>query len=181
MAYGQAAHVWAQKNNSHGFEFLYEPTPGCGVDQWDVLHAISQLNLGAGFFGHNTGYEPGIGPWLTQTVSFGNNLGGYVFRGSPGFGLYDLRLHNVLSSADNVRGIYLDTYGDAHLISQPWIELTGTQGGYPQGSANTPSVASNTGHCLEVTANNGKSPILRGVCTGIAPGRGWSSIARTPA
>ena len=174
MAYGQVAHVWAQKNNSHGFEFLYEGLPGCGVDQWDILHAISQLNLGAGFFGHNTAYQPGIGPWLTQTVSFGNNQGGYVFQGTPGHGIHDLRLHTTISSADNVHGIYLDTYGNAHLISEPWIESTGTLGDLPQGTAGTPSVASQTGHCLEITANNDRSVSVVG---GLYWNCSWSGLA----
>ena len=47
----------------------------------------------------------GIGPFLWNTTSFGNNQGGYVFTGSPGHPIHDLRFHQVLSSADNVAGI----------------------------------------------------------------------------
>ena len=174
MAMSHVSQVWAQKNNSHGFEFLYEAAPGCGVDQWEIIQAMSQLNLGAGFFGRNTAVQPGIGPFLTQVESFGNNLGGYVFQGTPGHSINDLRLHNVLSSADNVHGIYLDTYGDAHLISQPWIELVGRLGNLAMGFNNTPSTASNTGHCLEVTANNGRSIAITG---GLYWNCSWSGVA----
>jgi hypothetical protein len=174
MAMSHVSQAWAQKNNSHGFEFLYEGAPGCGVDQWEIIQAMSQLNLGAGYFGHNTSVLPGIGPFLTQVESFGNNLGGYVFIGTPGHSINDLRLHNVLSSADNVYGIYLDTYGDSHLISQPWIELTGAAGGFPLGFNNIASVASNTGHCLEVTANNGRSVSITG---GLYWNCSWSGVA----
>ena len=99
------------ENNSHGFEFLYEAEPGCGVDQWDLLHAVSLLNVGYGFFGNNTTYAFGLGPFMWNTSSFGNAQGGYVFLGSPGHPINDIRIHNALSSADNGAAIYLDTYG----------------------------------------------------------------------
>ena len=173
MAYANIAHVQALKNNSHGFEFLYEGPPGCGVDQWDILHASSTLNMGAGFFGHNVAYDIGIGPFFWNTTSFGNNQGGYVFLGSPGHPIHDLRFHNVLSSADNVRGIYLDTYGGSHLISNPWIELTGL-GGWPIGFDNTTSVSSNTGHCLGVTQNQTTGVTITG---GLYWNCAWSGVA----
>jgi hypothetical protein len=173
MAYAQMAHVMAQKNNSHGFEFVYEAAPGCGVDQWDIIHANSTLNMGAGFFGNNTVYPFGLGPWLTQTVTFGNNQGGYVFLGSPGNPINDLRFHNNLSSADNVAGIYLDTYGGSHIISNPWIEYTGSLAGFPIGFNNTTSVKSNSGHCLGVSIHNGATSIVGGLYWNCS----WSGIA----
>lgn len=173
MAYGQAAHVWAQKNNSHGFEFLYETTPGCGVDQWDILHAISQLNVGAGFYGNNTAYAFGLGPWITQSVTFANNLGGYVFQGSAGHPINDIRLASTVSSGDNVAGISLDTFGGSHVITEPWIELVGVLGGFALGTANTPNTASHTGHCLNITSNNGATTITGGVYWSCS----WSGLA----
>lgn len=173
MAYAQISNVVAQKNNSHGFEFIYEDTPGCGVNQWDIFHASSSLNKGSGFFGQNTTYPFGLGPWLTQTVSFGNNQGGYVFLGSPGNPINDLRFHNNLSSADNVAGIYLDTYGSSHIISEPWIEYTGSLAGFPIGFDNTTSVVSNTGHCLGITANNTATHVTGGLYWNCS----WSGIA----
>jgi hypothetical protein len=163
MAYGVAQQVVAQKNNSHGFEFVYETTPGCGVDQWDLLHPNATLNVGYGFFGHNTAYAFGLGPFIWNATSFGNNLGGYFFQGSTGHPINDVRLHNVLSSADNGAGIYLDTYGGSHLILNPWIEYTGSLAGFPIGFDNTTSVARNTGHCLAVTPNNGATTITGGL------------------
>ena len=174
VAYSQAAHVWSVVNNSHGFEFMYEAEPGCGVQQWDILHALSQLNKGGGFWGYNTAGTGAIGPWLTQTVSFANDLGGYVFQGSPGHGIMDLRFHNILSSADNRKGLYLDTYGHGHLVSEPWIELTGHLAGYPLGSDGTISVASHTGHCLEVTSSNDFGVAITG---GLYWSCSWSGLA----
>jgi hypothetical protein len=175
VSYAQAAHLWAMRNNAHGFEFLYEVGPDCaGSLQWDIFQAISQLNLGAGFYGANTAAPNGIGPWLTQSVSFGNNQGGYVLQGSSGHPINDLRLQGILSSADNVHGVYLDTYGTGHMVSDAWIELTGNLGGFPQGSAGTASVASGTGHCLEVTANNVQSVTVTG---GLYWNCAWSGLA----
>ena len=172
VAYSQAAHVWANNNESHGFEFLYESA--CGTSQWDILHAISQLNKGVGFTGVNTLATVGIGPWLTQTVSFGNNAGGYVFQGTAGHGLYDLRLQGVLSSADNVTGILLETYGMGHLVTSPWIELTGVLAGFPIGADLATSVASNTGHCLEAPVNNMPGLTIVG---GLYWNCAWSGVA----
>ena len=172
MSYGLASQVVAQKNNSHGFEFVYEPEPGCGVDQWDLLHAVSLLNMGMGFYGNNTSYAFGLGPFLWNTSSFGNAQGGYVFQGSAGHPINDVRLHNVLSSADNGMGIYLDTYGGSHIIVNPWIEYAGVLAGYPVGFNNTPSVASNTGHCLALTQSNGATTITGGIYWNCA----WSGV-----
>ena len=163
VAYGMASQVLAQHNNSHGFEFVYETDPGCGVDQWDLLHPVSLLNYGAGFYGNNTVYAFGLGPFIWNASSFGNNQGGYIFQGSPGHPINDIRLHNVLSSADNGMGIYLNTYGGAHLILNPWIEYAGSLAGFPIGFNNITSVQSNTGHCLAVTVNNGATTITGGM------------------
>jgi hypothetical protein len=173
MSYGFASQVVAQKNNSHGFEFLYEAEPGCGVDQWDLLHAVSLLNVGVGFYGNNTTYAFGLGPFLWNTSSFGNAQGGYIFLGSPGHPINDIRMHNALSSADNVGAIYLDTYGGSHIIANPWIEYAGSLAGFPIGFNNTTSVKSNTGHCLALTVNNGAVTITGGMYWNCA----WSGAA----
>lgn len=173
MAYGIIQQAVAQKNNSHGWEFVYETAPGCGVDQWDLLHVNATLNVGIGFYGHNTAYAFGLGPFFWNATSFGNAQGGYIFQGSAGHPINDLRLHNVLSSADNVGGIFLDTYGGSHIITNPWIEYSGSLAGFPVGFDNTTSVASNTGHCLAVTANNGATTITGGLYWNCA----WSGVA----
>lgn len=172
VSFAWGTQLESDSNNWHGFEFIYMAV--AGAVQWDITVSASQLNKGIGWAGFNTLAPIGIGPFLNQTTSFGNNQGGYVFQGLPGSGIHDLRLHNVLSSADNVAGIYLDTYGGGHLISEPWVEMTGTQSGIPQGSAGTPSVASNTGHCLGVTANHGVGVAITG---GLYWSCAWSGVA----
>lgn len=174
MAYGMIFQTVAQKNNSHGWEFVYEGEPGCGVDQWDLLHVNATLNKGVGFYGNNTVYAFGLGPFMWNATSFGNNLGGYVFIGTPGHPINDIRLHNVLSSADNgIGAIYLDTYGGAHIISEPWIEYAGVLGGLPIGFDNATNVQSNTGHCLALTGNNSTTTITGGLYWNCA----WSGAA----
>jgi hypothetical protein len=166
-SYGWGSHLRAQQNDSHGFEFTYGAA--CGTAQWDIGHSLSQLNKGTGFAGVNTASPNGIGPWLTQTVSFGNEFGGYSFDGSAGHPINDLRLSGVISSGDNRGGIFLDTYGTGHLLTDPWVELAGQLAGLPQGSAGTASVASGTGHGLRVTSNTLTSGVT------ITGGRYWNN------
>ena len=104
VAYGYLGQVVAQKNNSHGFEFVYETDPGCGVDQWDVVQGVSLLNYGAGFYGLNTVYAFGLARFCGIRAVLAIMPGGYIFQGTPGYPINDIRLHNVLSSADNVHG-----------------------------------------------------------------------------
>ncbi len=172
IAYGSGENLQANNNNNNGFEFIYPAA--CGVVQWDIGHSIAQLNKGAGFTGLNTARADAIGPWLTETVSFANNQGGYVFQSTAGHALYDVRLKSVLSSSDNVAGIYLNTYGAAHLISDPWVEYVGELGGFPLGTDGTPSVASHTGHCLGLSANNQPGIAITG---GLYWNCAWSGVA----
>lgn len=152
IAYGSATNLTASLNNSHGFEFLYNGYHG---NQWDVVLCNSQQNHGAGYKG-DVGTNPqGLGPFLTQTTSYLNEQGGYIFLGHADHTLFDIRLNNVLSSYDNLAGIYFDTYGASHIILNPWIEYTGIgfTGGVI-GADLVPIVPSNSGHCLRITPNN---------------------------
>ena len=172
VAYARASQMWADSNNSHGFEFLYEEASG-GITQWDIFEAISQKNLGAGYYGNNTAAPNGIGPWLTQSGSFANNQAGASFNGSPGHPISALRLTNFGSSTDNVVGIYLNTYGGAHTLTTPTVENAGVNGGIPIGAAGVISVASNTGHGLEITANNTYGVLITG---GTFWNNSWSGV-----
>jgi hypothetical protein len=156
IAYGWVSHLQASANNGNGFEFVY-PAATCGSAQWQMHHVLAQLNKGFGFHGLNSESANGIAPFISDATSFGNDLGGYVFQGTVGHPINDLMLLNVLSSADNVYGILLDTYGGSHLIDNPWVELTGQVAGitgFPIGTPSTTSTPSATGHCVTVTANN---------------------------
>lgn len=171
IAYGAATHLTAENNNSHGFEFVYN---GFGGAQWDVAFTLAQANKGAGYVGNVGTFPQGLGPFLTQTTSFLNTQGGYIFSGSPGHTLYDVRLSNVLSSYDNEAGIYLNTYGGSHLIDNPWIEYTGmASAGLLTGADLTPFVGV-PGHCLAVSANNAPGLTITG---GNYINCGWSAVA----
>ena len=170
--YSQAAHVWAMNNDSHGFEFTYDALAG-GVSQWDILHASSQLNKGSGFFGSNTAAANGIGPWITQSLSFANEFGGFSFSGTPEFPISDIRLTHVIASTDNRGGIYLSTGAGAHIITNPQIENAGMNGGMAVGSAGTLSVATNTGHGLAATSNNTYGVMIIG---GLFWNNSWSGV-----
>jgi len=173
VSYAQMAHVWAMNNDSHGFEFLYTAADGGGSQQWHVLNALSQQNLGAGYYGNNTLAANGIGPWLTESISFANNAGGFVFVGSSGHMISAVRLNAIDASTDNVHGVYLDTFGGSHQLVMPSVENVGLNAGIPIGSAGTLSVASNTGHGIEVTANNNYGVMING---GTIWNNSWSGI-----
>jgi hypothetical protein len=173
VAYAQMETAWALRNNSHGFEFLYEALGG-GIMQWEIFHAISQQNLGAGFYGNNTAGANGIGPWLTQSITFANNAGGTVFHGSPGHPISAIRLTNVNTSTDNVVGMYFNTYAGSHTVVMPSVENVGLNAGIPLGFTGTLSVASNTGNGLEATSNNQYGIMING---GTFWNNSWSGVS----
>jgi hypothetical protein len=141
--------------------------------QWDIFNAIAQFNLGAGFYGLNTAGANGIGPWITESLSFANEFGGFSFNGTSGFPVSDIRLLNVISSTDNRGGIYLNTYGGTHILVNPNIENAGLNGGLPMGSTGASSVATHTGHGLEVTVNNLNGVMITG---GTFWNNSWSGL-----
>lgn len=171
IAYASATHLTASLNNSHGFEFVYD---GFGGNQWDVSYSKSENNKGGGFVGNVGTFAQGLGPFLTMTTSFLNTQGGYIFQGSPGHTLFDLRLNNVLSSYDNGAGIFLETYGGSHIIDNPWVEFTGMAGGGLLTGADLTPHVSVPGHCVVIGAHNGPGLTLNG---GNYINCGWSAIA----
>jgi hypothetical protein len=159
VAYGSISHLETSFNNLHGIEFVYGD---CGIMQWQVHHSISTQNKGAGYFGSNTAAANGIGPFLNDAGSFGNDLGGFLFLGSPGHPINDLFLIGAYSSADNNNGIFLDTYGGSHVITNLWSELTGALGGWPVGTDGAIMEPSHTGACVSVTVNNAPGLAITG-------------------
>ena len=61
----------------------------------------------------------------------------------------------------------------SHIIVNPWIEYAGSLAGFPVGFANTPSVKSNTGHCLALSQSNGATTITGGIYWNCS----WSGLA----
>jgi hypothetical protein len=172
VAYAWADHLNATANNSHGIEFVYTDPP-CPV-QWEISHSISQANRGAGWFGHNTATSNGIGPFLNDVGSFGNAFGGYVFQGSAGHPINDVYLHSVWSSQDDRAGIFLDTFGAGHQLTNPWIELTGA-GALNLGWPPTLTTSTHTGHCVAITQSQlaGAVAIVGGTYWNCS----WSGVA----
>ena len=162
------------RNNYNGFEFLYDAAPGGGSQQWDIFNAISQQNGGSGFFGYNAANANGIGPWITQSVSFANQAGGFSFNGTPGFPISDIRLTNVIASTENSTCIYLNTYGGTHILINPNIENAGFSEGIPYGFAGTLSVASHIGDGLALTVNNTSGILITG---GTYWNNSWSGLS----
>jgi hypothetical protein len=159
-AFARANDLKAENNNSHGFEFVYDTT--CSAAQWNVVGSLAQLNKGVGFAGSNTQAANGIGPFFYNSWTFGNDFGGFIFSGTATTPLNDLLFYNIASSADNNYGLWLNTYGVGHIITNPWIELSGRADGFPLGSALTPSVMRNQGDCLALTVNNLGGIIING-------------------
>jgi hypothetical protein len=158
-AFARADNIIAQNNNSHGIEFMYLPSIAC---QWQVYGALSQLNMGAGYYARNATNTHQVGPFLDSPHSFGNALGGYFFQGANASStISDLFLIRPVSSIDNYVGITLDTRGGGHVILSPWVESAGLTDLSVAGWPNTQVIApAGTGYGISLLNNSAGLVIL---------------------
>jgi hypothetical protein len=84
-------------------------------------------------------------------ATFANSGVGMGFLGSVGVPLQGVRVIGGFIGEDGNHEIYMDTYGDQHLIEGVFLELAGTRTTGP--TLSTP--ASGVGSGLTVTSNNG--------------------------
>jgi hypothetical protein len=162
VAYAWGSNLVAEYNNSHGFEFTYTDVNQASTPQWEISYSLAQQNKGIGFGGRNVAAVSGVGPWISHSLTFANDEGGYVFFGTPGYPIHNLRLNEVISSFDNGPGVFLDTYGNSHTVMNAWIEYAGQSQDVPIGWPTTMSVKKNTGDCVTVSSNNGVNIVLVG-------------------
>ena len=119
--------------------------------QWNITNTLSQMNGARGFFYQSQSGPAGmiVGP-LKMCATFANSGVGLGFLGSVGVPIYDARVLGGFYGSDANSAIYVDTYGDQHLIQNCFLERTGRDATGPT----LTTAASGTGSGLEVTANN---------------------------
>lgn len=142
--------VIVQKCQNTGF--LVTNTASDGACQWSFDTCLSQMNGAQGYL-----VQTQAGPsqvtvgTFKNCATFANSGLGMGFLGSVGVPLQGLRIVGGFIGEDGDHEIYMDTYGDQHLIDGVFIELAGTRTTGPTlGTA-----ASNVGCGVTVTANNG--------------------------
>jgi hypothetical protein len=147
--YSVVENVISEQNQSQGFLLLNSSSSGqC---QWSLKHCFAQMNGAEGF---KILASSGPGSFTVGSYddigTFGNTGRGIAFYGLVGVPIGGIRIANSFFRADADSEIYLDTNGSLHRIQNTYTEAAG-------GSATGPTLstpASNTGHGVEITANN---------------------------
>lgn len=143
----------AQKNVNNGIYVRNKNTADATsiACQWNITNTLSQMNGARGFFYQSQSGPAGmiVGP-LKMCATFANSGVGVGFVGSSACKIYDVRILGGFYGSDGNTAVYVDTYGDQHLIQNCFLERTGRDATGPT----LATAASNTGSGLEVTANN---------------------------
>lgn len=143
----------AQQNINNGIYVRNKNTAAATSTacQWNITNTLAQMNGARGFFYQSQSGPSGmiVGP-LKMCATFANSGVGVGFLGSVGVPIYDARVLGGFYGSDANSAIYVDTYGDQHLIQNCFLERTGRDATGPT----LTTAASGTGSGLEVTTNN---------------------------
>lgn len=142
---------------SHGIYMTNTST--YGPAQWHLRNILVQTCAGTGFHFQATNGPAGtiLGEWV-GLKTFANTGGGIKIIGTATCGVNDTRILGGFIGGDNTDELYMDTYGNNHLIQNCFFEYSGASGTGP-GMA-TP--ASNNGSGINITANN-NSILITGI------------------
>lgn len=148
--YGKVSNVTCEYNYNAGFQVTN--TAADGTCQWYFQNCLSQFNDAQGFL-----WQSAAGPaqmligTMENCATYANTAVGCGFVGSAGVPINGVRIDGGFYGDSGNSEIYLDTYGDQHMIANVWAELAGR--GLTGRNFSTP--ASNLGSGIECTANNG--------------------------
>lgn len=137
--------------NNQNIGFYVTNTATDGACQWSFDTCLAQMNGAQGYL-----VQTQAGPaqmtvgTFKNCATFANSGVGMGFLGSAGVPLQGVRILGGFIGEDGNHEIYLDTYGDQHLIDGVFLELAGTRTTGPTLSTS----ASGVGCGLTVTANN---------------------------
>jgi hypothetical protein len=126
-------------------------TPTVGQCQWEFDTVYSQTNGSQGFLVTAVaGPTQLIIGTFRNCVTFANSAHGIAFSGLPNCPIQDVRIYGGIYGENGASSVYLDTYGDQHIIADVFTELSGRRTTGP-----TLSVpATNAGRGFEITPNN---------------------------
>lgn len=155
--------VIVQRCWSDGIKLQNYATPGNdggGALQWNFKGVVSQQNNGHGFLVETVPGSPAItlGDWI-NIAAFANGGSGAAFIGKAAAPIHGIRIRSAFLGQDHNSELYLDTYGDQHNIESFYIELVGQ---YPTGRDGQIPIP-NSGHGIEITANNKTASIRNGL------------------
>lgn len=158
--YGVVDNVESNDNSEHGFyltntNFNSSTNPDrigftdFNAVQWYMSNCLAQTNGLAGFVLQGADYGNGnrpkfgiaLGDW-TGLRTFKNGTQGIVVLGSALVKVNGIRLRNAFIGEDKSAGLFADTYGGLHMISNCFFEIAGQAGGL------------NTADNIHFTANN---------------------------
>lgn len=149
IAYVQDVEIWNCFNDG----FFQTNSAGYGPAQWHLHNVTAQGCNGWGFHvASSLGVGGGLimGDWA-QIRTFANTLGGIGLIGAGvGSGIHDTRITTAFIGGDGNTEVYLDTYGNDHILSDIFVELSGQ--GATGRSLSTP--ASGVGSGFNFSANN---------------------------
>lgn len=153
--YAKVIQCIAQQNYSYGFHITNVGVGG--ACQWSLDQCLSQTNNNHGMFiDSSTGTSGGLSLGeISQFSTFANAGKGIVAIGSAANPINGLRILGGFAGQDADDELYLDTFGGQHKIIGIELELAGTTA--TGRSLTIP--ASNIGHGMSVTANNGRVQI----------------------
>lgn len=132
--------VWSHNNTSHGIQLVSNGTdiPGdtigrVGPTQWYFGgHCITEKNGGTGLLVQALAGSVSQAGFATGTISnvhgFANGAYGFAFIGTAQNKLTGVRVTDCFVGADVNDSLFLDTYGEGHLISGVFAELSQSRG-----------------------------------------------------
>lgn len=147
--WSKISHVTCENNYNIGFAIVCTATDG--TSQWYLQNCLAQFNTTQGYL-----WQAVSGPaqmlvgTMENCATYANTGVGCGFIGLAGVPLNDVRIDGGFYGDSGNSEIYLDTYGDQHMIANAFVELAGT--GLTGRTFSTP--ASNIGNGVECTANN---------------------------
>jgi hypothetical protein len=147
--YSEVANVIVQKCLSEGVRI--RNTAGDGACQWSFDSCLSQMNDARGFLTQSIAGPAQITVGTYKNCATYANTGtGIAFAGSVGVPVQGVRINGGFHGENGNANVYLDTYGDQHMITAVFVELAGR---VATGSTLlTP--ASGIGAGIEITSNN---------------------------
>ena len=147
--YSEVKNCIVQKCLSEGFRVVNTATDG--ACQWSFDSCLSQMNDARGFLTQTIAgpAQVTLGTYK-NCATYANSITGIAFAGSASVPIQGVRIIGGFYGESGNSNVYLDTYGDQHMITAVFTELAGQ---IATGSASS-TPPSGIGSGIEVTSNN---------------------------
>lgn len=148
--------VTCEKCENYGFQVKNTPTDG--ACQWSFDTCLAQMNASHGFLFEtaNTGPLQMTTGTMKNCATFANSGAGVAYVGLTTIPIQGVRMVGGFHGENGGDCVYLDTYGEQHMLSNVFLELAGSRTTGPTLS----TAATLTGSGLNITINNGDTQIV---------------------